>query len=252
MTNGRVRLFAGLIALAVIAGYFAVWLRGADDIEFAELESPAGFRALVLDGGSSRSDPIVGALQEAPAAGGATDLDLCGSLLRDDASPALGAPDAAISVVEFFDYRCPYCKTLTKILSQLHAGKSVRVVYKEWPILGASSRLAARAALAASRQGKYLAFHTRLMGAGFIPTDAYIENLSTSLNIDHVQLRVDMRAPETTAALERNAALASKLGLAGTPALVVGRTIVQGAITERQLERLIAIETSSQAPACRG
>ena len=79
----------------------------------------------------------------------------------------------------FLDYRCPYCKKLTNILAKMQT--DIRTVYKEWPILGDSSLLAARAALAANKQGKYLAFHTRLMNSRLIRTAPYIEEIAIAL-----------------------------------------------------------------------
>ena len=125
---------------------------------------------------------------------------------------------------------------------------NLRIVYKEWPILGDGSVLAARAGLAADKQGKYPAFHTRLMNSRFIPTVAYVEGIAAELGLDLAQLRVDMNSAATMLAIQRTSALASALHLVGTPVLVVGRTIVQGEITRKQLERLIDNETHLNSP----
>jgi len=125
---------------------------------------------------------------------------------------------------------------------------NVRIVYKEWPILGDSSLLAARAALAADHQGKYLELHTRLMNSRLIPTATYIDEIAVALGLNQSQLRLDMNSAATTFAIQRTSALASTLGLLGTPALVVGRTMVQGEITQSQLERLIENERRRQSP----
>ena len=125
---------------------------------------------------------------------------------------------------------------------------NVRIVYKEWPILGDSSLLAARAGLAADKQGKYLAFHTRLMNSRLIPTATYIDEIAAALGLNQSQLRLDMNSVATTLAIQRTSALASVLGLLGTPALVVGRTMVQGEITQSQLDRLIENERHLQSP----
>ena len=240
--------------LAIAASFLSYWAMGPGKLQFVELSSPKGFRALVLDGSSSRFDPVLGSLQGAATPGTAVDTTynaekICKALWRDAQAPTAGNLDTAINVVEFFDYRCPYCKTLTKILASLRADGRIRVIYKEWPILGESSQLAARAALAAARQGGYVAFHEKLMQSRFIPTIGYIEDLSSRLGINHPRLLKDMSSDEISAVLRRNHDLASKLGLVGTPALVVGRTIVEGAITQEQLERLIAQEMSSP-PVC--
>ena len=189
------------------------------------------------------SDPDTGA-DKAP------DLtQICDALFGDEGSPHKGGSDDALRVVEFFDYKCPYCKTLLDILADIQSDADFRLIYKEWPILGESSQMAARAALAAARQGAYLAFHTKLMQSRFIPTSGYIEDLSGRLGIDHSRLLDDMSSDRTSAQLQRNHALASQLGLVGTPVLIVGRTIVEGAITQKQLERLIA-EERALPPIC--
>ena len=242
------------ILLLVIAGYIGYRAAAPVELEFVELSSPKGFRALVLNSKSSTFDPLQGLPWKEGEANSTTrpqeDLGgVCEMLLHDKASPIVGSRDGTVSVVEFFDYRCPYCKVLTEILSEVRADGLIHVIYKEWPILGESSLLGARAALAAEKQGRYLEFHETLMKSRLIPTMGYIQNLSGKFDINHPQLLKDMSSEETSSALRRNSALASQLGLGGTPVLVVGRTFVQGAVTQEQLERLISYERSS-APVC--
>jgi predicted DsbA family dithiol-disulfide isomerase len=240
-----------VITSALLAGCLSFWIWRSPNLEFKERGSPHGFRELVLEAESSRFDPILGLT---PNVSGVSKDDrstldvrnVCDALFRDPNSPAVGSPYSKVHVVQFFDYRCPYCKTLTKILSEMQ--DRVRIVYKEWPTLGTSSKLAAHAALAAAKQDRYLAFHKRLMNSRFIPTAAYIDALAVELGINQVQLLKDMNASDIDKALQRNAVLASELGFSGTPGLVVGRTIVQGAIKQRQLESLIENEASLQSP----
>ncbi len=251
----KARLFGFAWAiLLLVACYLAYQALVPRALEFVELSSPKGFRALVVNGGASAFDPLQTLTWETenPNASAAQQPDegrLCEVLLRDPASPVDGNRTGTVSVVEFFDYRCPYCKVLTKILSELRAEGRIHVIYKEWPILSEGSLLGARAALAARKQGKYLEFHERLMQSRLIPTMGQVEHLSRTFEIDQSRLMKDMFSTATNSALQRNSALASKLGLVGTPALVVGRTVVQGAVTQEQLERVIADEQSSE-PAC--
>ena len=107
--------------------------------------------------------------------------------------------------------------------------------------------LAARAALAVAKQGRYLDFHARLMETRFMPTLAYVEALAEDIGLDQSQLVADMDAPDIAAHLQRSAMLASRFGFVGTPGMVVGRTIVQGAITRAALEDLIAEEAAAGA-----
>jgi len=245
------QVFAGLAATILIAAYFLFPIVVRPRLEFRDRIFPQGFRDLVLDSSSSSSrfDPLFG-LQQAPlpdARSKQAQQQVCDALFRDPNSPAVGNRDSEVHIVAFLDYRCPYCKKLTNIIANMQAA-NVRIVYKEWPILGDSSLLAARAGLAADKQGKYLAFHTRLMNSRLIPTATYIDEIAVALGLNQSQLRLDMNSAATTFAIQRTSALASTLGLLGTPALVVGRTMVQGEITQSQLERLIENERRRQSP----
>lgn len=242
------------MALLLAAGVYIYKSANPVQLEFVELSSPQGFRELAGKGKTSPFNPIFGGVDEGANAGsgnaGKPDTSaVCRALLQDAQSPVIGDPDSPVSIVEFFDYRCPFCKTLAKMLPEIEESTGARIIYKEWPILGESSQLAARAAMAADKQGKYLALHARLMKAGFIPTLGYIKELSGKLGIDTAQLLTDMQSDELGEALQRNHVLAKELGLVGTPVLVVGRTIVRGAISKDQLVRLVMLEKTSP-PLC--
>ena len=247
VTNNRVYVILATITL--VAAYFLFPNLPPAKLEFRDRVFPRDFRDLVLESASSQIDPLSGLLQ-IPFEGAAPKpnvQEVCEALFRDPDSPAVGNQDGDIKIVAFFDYRCPYCKKLTDIMSEILAD-NVRIVYKEWPILGDSSVLAARAGLAADKQGKYLAFHTRLMNSRLIPTTAYIEEIAGEFGMSPSQLRADMNSAITTLAIQRTFALATALSLLGTPALVVGRTIVQGEIPRNQLDRLIEDERHVQLP----
>jgi protein-disulfide isomerase len=163
------------------------------------------------------------------------------ALINDPDAPVIGNPQGDITLVEFFDYRCPYCKRMTDILAQLmDEDPELRVVMKEFPILSQESIVAARAALAAERQGKYESFHFALMenGGGF--TEEEIMAVADSVGLDEEQLRADMADPKIEAALRRNYATAEKIGVSGTPAFIVGDTLLPGAVSLEQLKALIA------------
>jgi len=249
MSITKNHVYAILTAATLVAAYFLFSTLPPSKLEFRDRAFPRGFRELVLESASSQVDPLFG-LQRSPLVGAASvqgSQEVCDELFRDPNSPAVGNRDSQLQIVAFLDYRCPYCKKLTSIMSKMQAD-NVRIVYKEWPILGDSSVLAARAGLAADKQEKYLAFHTRLMNSRLIPTTAYIKDIAVELGMSNAQLRMDMNSPITTLAIQRTSALASALGLIGTPALVVGRTIVQGEITRSQLERLIENEMQRLSP----
>jgi protein-disulfide isomerase len=249
MSVTKNRVYVILAAITLVAAYFVFSTLPPAKLEFRDRVFPRGFRDLVLESASSHIDPLSGLLQ-IPLAGAPPKpnvQEVCDALFRDPDSPAVGNQDSTVQIVAFLDYRCPYCKKLTNIMSEIQAD-NVRIVYKEWPILGDRSVLAARAGLAADKQGKYLAFHTRLMNSRLIPTTAYIEEIAGELGMNPPQLRADMNSAITTLAIQRTFALATALSLLGTPALVVGRTIVQGEITRSQLDRLIENERHLQLP----
>ena len=249
MSVSKNQVFAVLAATILVAAYFLFPIVIPPRLEFRDRIFPQGFRDLVLDNSSSQFDPLFG-LQQAPlvnARSTQAQQQVCDALFRDPNSPAVGNRDSEVQIVAFLDYRCPYCKKLTNIIANIQAD-NVRIVYKEWPILGDSSLLAARAGLAADKQGKYLAFHTRLMNSRLIPTATYIDEIAVALGLNQSQLRLDMNSAATTLAIQRTSALASALGLLGTPTLVVGRTMVQGEITQSQLDRLIENERHLQSP----
>jgi protein-disulfide isomerase len=162
-------------------------------------------------------------------------------LLRDASSPVRGSASGDVTVVEFFDYQCSYCKqaapTVNKLLEE---DSKVRLVYKEFPILGPASETAARAALAAQMQGKYEAFHSALMGMNGPLTLPAVLRTAARIGLDPTKLRTDMELPEVRTAIEKNRSLAAALGISGTPAFVVGTELVPGAIELEELKALVS------------
>lgn len=158
--------------------------------------------------------------------------DNADALLRDETAPAAGNPDASFTVVEFFDYRCPYCKSVAgQFIDTVQEDGDLRVVFKEFPILGEWSMLAARAALAADRQGKYLPLHRALMEYKGEPTEEAIYGIAQAQGIDVERLRQDMQSSDIDEQLDRNYALARSLGVRGTPAFIIGDELVPGALS---------------------
>lgn len=165
---------------------------------------------------------------------------------RDDLIAAPGDPVAgnsagAVTVVEFFDYRCPYCKAVARdMIATLQAEGDVRIVFKEFPILGPDSQMAAKAALAADKQGKYLAFHQALMDhKGVLDRDA-LEDIAEDTGLDVELLLIDMDSAEVETVIARNMALADTLEIGGTPAFIIGDTLVPGALDMKTLKELVA------------
>jgi len=163
----------------------------------------------------------------------------------DPDSPSSGNAKADVPIVVFFDYNCGHCKnTMPALQGLLLEDPSLRIIYKEFPILGPSSQLAALAALAAKRQGKYSEFHHALMVSSEINTEV-IKGISDSLKINYTTLQKDMSDPKLNEALNRNLRLASSLGINGTPAYIVGNQIIPGAIDSESLKRIVQAERAN-------
>ena len=166
--------------------------------------------------------------------------------LRDPNAPVFGNPDGDVTVVEFFDYNCPYCKKAAEPVSKLLAADgNVRLVYREWPILGEGSVFAARAALAARKQGKYEEMHVGLM-SGRRADERYTIKLAENLGLDIEMLRRDMQAPEVEQHIALSMELAGGLGINGTPTFVIGEQLAPGLIPYEQLREMVAKARSSK------
>ena len=156
-------------------------------------------------------------------------------------SPVSGNAGGDVTVVEFFDYQCGYCKrSLRPVMDLLAADGQVRMVWKEFPILGPVSRFAARAAMAADRQGRYHEFHVAVMGARGKLTEDEVIRIATDIGLDVERLRRDMGDPAIEDYLNETAQLAKKLGIRGTPAFVIGETLVPGAVNGARLKEIVA------------
>ena len=163
------------------------------------------------------------------------------ALFDDPATPVGGNPDGSATIVEFFDYSCPYCKAVEPALERLLArDHGLRFIYKEFPVLGPESVVAARAALAANRQGKYAAFHDAMMAVKGPFDDDRIYQVASSVGLDLARLKRDMASPQIAAELKANFTLADALDVHGTPTFIVGKEIVPGAVDIASLKRLIA------------
>ena len=152
-------------------------------------------------------------------------------LLHDPASPVAGNPDGDVTIVEFFDYRCPYCKQMEPALEALlKEDNKVRVVYKEFPILGPESQIASQVSLAALKQSaqKYNRLHTALMNAKGQLTQESILKHAEAAGLDIARIKTDMASPEIDALIRRNMDLADALSIRGTPAIIIGDDMSPG------------------------
>jgi len=199
--------------------------------------------ALALIGASAAAFGI-GAQPLLAATTGGDDAVLTESVvLRDPEIPAAGNPDGDVTIVEYFDFNCPYCRKLEPELRQVvqDDGK-VRLVYKDWPVLGSVSITAARMALGAKYQDKYVAAHDALMGTASRLTEPRIRELLEGGGIDLDRLANDLKANAKTvdAILARNNDQATAFGFKGTPSFIIGKFRVPGALTMAQFDQAIA------------
>lgn len=159
----------------------------------------------------------------------------------DPDSPTGGNATGDVTVVEFFDYNCPYCRLVAPTLEEIErTDPNVKFIYKEFPILGPGSEFAARAALASHRQGKYVVFHRALMAYDGRVAESATMEVAQTIGLDVQQLKKDMEASEIAAAIERNLALARTLRIAVTPTFVINDEIFRGAADLKAFQGVIA------------
>jgi protein-disulfide isomerase len=162
------------------------------------------------------------------------------SIERNPSDPVMGNPDGDVTLVEFFDYQCGYCKKMIDpLLDFARSDGNLRIVLKELPILGPASLIAARASLAAHKQGKYEAFHVALMRLRGRLSEPAIFQTAVEVGLDTEQLQKDMDAPAVTEQIRKSRELSQALAIRGTPAFVIGGKIIPGAMKEGQLRDLV-------------
>lgn len=162
-------------------------------------------------------------------------------IFRDPDSPVGGNAQGDATLVEFFDYNCPYCRKMAPLLIEAEAADSqLRIVFKEFPILGPNSEFAAKAALAAHRQGRYVEFHHALMAIKGTVNEDSVLTAAKGLGLDLDRLKTDMQDPAIQVTIERNLALAATLRINGTPGFVIGDQILRGATELKVLQEMIS------------
>ncbi len=174
-------------------------------------------------------------------------------LYSDPTSPSVGAADADITIVEFFDYHCGYCKqALASISKLLENDKKVRVVFKEYPILSEDSKFASRAALAVNRiaKDKYFDFHKAMFAVNGNIDEKLVLDRAKSLGIDTEKLKKELSNPALEASLSKNRELGAEIGAQGTPAFVIGDNLYPGAMPYESIQKAIdAARKANKKPA---
>jgi protein-disulfide isomerase len=163
-------------------------------------------------------------------------------LVSDPNSYVAGNASGDVTVVEFFDYQCGYCKRVHPALTTLlERDRGVRLVLKELPVLGPGSEMAARAAVASLAQpGKYHAFHTALMQNQGSLDERTVLAVAGRVGLDVGKLTTDMKSDRVSSVINANRELAAALGVNGTPAFVIGDRLVPGAVSLERLLEMVA------------
>lgn len=225
---------------ALSAGY-RLW-PGAR-LAFEPLGQPAGFRRIAGQGVSVANAGLVGIDQRssAPVPQG---KGLC-NLTFEGAESGPGR----LAIASFSDFFCPYCRVLDMQLHDIVADMpSVHVIWHQVPLLGRPSQLAARGALAAMDQGAFESYQARLTRTSFVPTPAYLRAFSDETGLDTARFMKALDAPATQDQIARSISAFRAFGFVGTPGLVVGRTLVAGVISPRELRQLIDLELNEGPP----
>jgi protein-disulfide isomerase len=238
-------LAVAMLWLVTASALLPLSAEAADDITPAQRKA---FEGLVHDYLMNHPDVLLDALQNAEDKIKSDAQDKAAAALTshkkdvfdDPGSPVGGNPKGDVSLVEFFDYRCPYCKQMEPALEKLlGSDHDLRFVYKEFPILGDDSVAASRAALASRKQGKYDAFHRALMNLKGAIDEPAVMKVAASVGLDTARLKRDMAGDDIDRMLKANLDLADALDVHGTPGFIVGDQIVASAVSFDSLKKLI-------------
>ena len=162
-------------------------------------------------------------------------------LERNPALPVLGNPRGDITLTEFFDYNCPYCRTnMADVQRLITDDPKLRVVFREWPVFGEGSMFAAKAALASLKQGKYWPFHEALMTMKGRAEEATVLRAARQVGLDVDRLRVDMEKREILDQIYETMDLADTMMLTGTPTFIAGHEASFGKLNLADLKLLVA------------
>ena len=163
--------------------------------------------------------------------------------LKKIPNPKLSSTNSDVTIYEFFDYNCGYCKSVMQNIFNIYKkDKKVEIVFVEYPILSNSSLSAAKASLAARNQNKYFEFHSKLMKHTGKIDDKLLLSFAKELKIDTKKLKSDYSNEKLMLIINKNREIANRLNLRGTPAFIIGNKIYPGAMSEKDIEKAIALE----------
>ncbi|OIN85212.1 MAG: hypothetical protein AUJ12_10120 [Alphaproteobacteria bacterium CG1_02_46_17] len=162
-------------------------------------------------------------------------------LYEDKAVPEIGNPKGDITIIEFFDYNCGYCKRAYDVVNKTAENdKNIKIRLIEFPILSPQSETASKWALSASKQGKYWEFHQELMSSPAPKTEENLAEMGKKLGLDVEKLKKDAEGEDIAKELEKNKEVARAMGLSGTPAFIVGDEILRGFVEYEGFKAIIA------------
>ena len=244
------RVSARSAILALVCGFIAAasW-GGAAGAADANTTPRQQIESIIHDYLMQHPDVLIAALREAEdklhhedeAKASQAVIQHRREVFNDPATPVAGNPQGDVAVVEFFDYRCPYCKVTAPTLQTLITqDPKVRVVMKEFPILGKESVFASRVALVAQKHGKYAEFHQAMFALKTKVDDAQTLEVAKSIGLDPAQVKKEAEASDIDAILKHNYELAKTLDVSGTPAFVIGDTLLPGAVELKDFQAAIA------------
>jgi protein-disulfide isomerase len=179
--------------------------------------------------------------------------DSSAEIFNSDGDGMVGNPDGKVTIVEFFDYNCHFCRGALKDMQGIVANeKDVRFVLKEFPILGPDSQKASVVSMAfkALMPAKYGEFHQKLLGMEGRADEARAIKIALSLGADEAALRNEMKDPKITDDINRTYDLANKLAITGTPSYVVGKEVLFGALGRKALDEKLADARACQTSNC--
>jgi protein-disulfide isomerase len=228
------------IVLACVALCFSLVAASADEFTAAQRAEIVKIMRDALKRDPSILRDAVAALQADEAGKQRQMLAAAKNSLTDPADPIGGNPQGDVTIVEFFDTRCPYCRKLEPTMAELLArDHGVRVVFKDLPILGPASVLGSKALLAAQQQGGYEKLREAIMSAPPQTTEAMIQTAAQQLGLDWPRLQHDMADPAIQQRIDANLKLARSIGIEGTPALIIGGELIPGAVDGDELRSAI-------------
>lgn len=226
------------VAAVLVLGVFAALPFGAASSEPFSTEKRDAIRKIIKDYLMANPEVLRDALVELEKRQQAERVAQSSALIGKNAEAMFksqhtyvaGNPDGDITLVEFFDYNCGFCKrSMDSVIGLIESDPNIRIVMREFPILGQGSLIAARAALASRKQNKYWAFHVALMKAGSLQNEAQVMRVAKSVGLDTGKLGKDMDDPQIVLSIKEGYELAEALGIQGTPTFVLDDQIIPNA-----------------------